>query len=150
MDSKASPEMTVPIFIASMLFRQGHVRSRVLAEGKSPPGLHPWPSPGPLSQGPVPAGTAGDGQPRRSQEGQGHWGTGEEGQWILRRASHMVGFAINFECLCGSIKFPGVVYREYESRKLVAKTGQWAALRHPHKGQGTTVKRGHLATKLLQ
>lgn len=35
----------------------------------------------------------------------------------------MVGFAINFECLCGSIKFPMVVYREYEWRKLVEKQG---------------------------
>ena len=35
----------------------------------------------------------------------------------------MVGFATNSERLCGSIKLPMVVYREYESRKLVVKTG---------------------------
>lgn len=47
----------------------------------------------------------------------------EGGRWILQQHSHMVGFAINFECLCGSIKLPMVVYREHEMRKLVAKTG---------------------------
>lgn len=35
----------------------------------------------------------------------------------------MAGFAINFECLCGPIKFPMVVYRECELRKLVARIG---------------------------
>lgn len=57
--------------------------------------------------------------PRR---GRGTRAPGREGGGFYG-AFHMVGFAINFECLCGSIKFPWVVYREYESRKLVAKTG---------------------------
>lgn len=61
---------------------------------------------------------------------QGAWGEGGGGpvhrgerEVGFIAAFHMVGFTINFECLCGSIKFPMVVYREYESRKLVAKTG---------------------------
>lgn len=54
--------------------------------------------------------------------GRGIQALGRGGRWILQESFHMVGFAINFECLCGSIKFPMVVYREYESRKLVAKT----------------------------
>lgn len=76
-----------------------------------------------LSQGPGPAGASGNGWPPGAWEGQGRSGPGRGGRWVLRQSFHMVGFAINFECLCGSIKFPMVVYREYESRKLVAKTG---------------------------
>lgn len=77
-----------------------------------------------LSWGPGPAGAAGN----RSLKGTGGVVLGHSGHRGGREAGfmvafHMVGFTINFECLCGSIKFPMVVYREYESTKLVAKTG---------------------------
>lgn len=46
------------------------------------------------------------------REWQGHLGTGEGRREIRQRGLHMVGFAINFECFCGSITFPRVVYKE--------------------------------------
>lgn len=92
-------------------------RACVPGEGRSHP-LSPCPQP--LSQGPELAGAAGDSCPAGPGRGRD---TRALGRRILRWSFHMVGFAINFECLCGSIKFPMVVYREYERRKLVEKQG---------------------------
>ena len=94
-----------------------------LAAGRSPRGLSPCLPPCPLSQDPVPLGQQRMGGLEGPGRDRGIQALGRGGRWILQQSFHMVGFAINFECLCGSIKFPMVVYREYESRKLVAKTG---------------------------
>ena len=91
----------------------GKVTPRTLS---LPPTLSPVPGLVPLGQQRT-GGLEGPGRDRGAQA------LGRGGRRILRQSFHMVGFAINFECLCGSIKFPMVVYREYESRKLVAKTG---------------------------
>lgn len=93
---------------------------RVLAEGRSPLGLSPCHRPYPRAWGWL--GQWGTGGLEGPGRGRGTQALGREGGEFYG-SFHMVGFAINFECLCGSIKFPMVVYREYESRKLVAKTG---------------------------
>lgn len=96
----------------------------VLAEGRSPLGLSPWPPPSvPCPRAQCQLEQQEMGCLTGLRERQGHWGTGEGRREIRQRGFHMVGFAINFECFCGSIKFPRVVYKEYELRKLVAKTG---------------------------
>lgn len=121
------------------------MRSVSWQRGRSPPGLSPCLQACPRAQGWL--GQPGNGRPRRAREGQGHSGAGERGRRVLWQSFHMVGFAINFECLCGSIKFPMVVYREYESRKLVAKAGSRAAFRYSYQGQGTKAKRCQLSHK---
>lgn len=50
----------------------------------------------------------------------------------------MVGFAINFECLCGSIKFPTVVYREYE---IGGKNRVMGGFQVPTQGSGNKGKK---------
>lgn len=109
---KLQPQYLLPLCCAG----KGMCELRALAAGRSPLGHSPCQDPGPLGQ----QRTGGLEGPRRDR---GTRALGRGGRQILRQSFHMVGFAINFECLCGSIKFPVVVYREYELRKSVAKTG---------------------------
>ena len=116
---KLQPRYLLPLCCAG----KGVCVLRALAAGRSPRGLSPCLPPCPLSQDLVPVGQQRTGGLEGPGRDRGTQALGRGGRRILRQSFHMVGFAINFECLCGSIKFPVVVYREYESRKLVAKTG---------------------------
>lgn len=114
-DIKHMPSSPSPPTVPALRYSgRGCVHSMCLAGSRSALGC---------PQPPVPAGAAAIG-PHGEKLGAGRQhARGRASGAFLRQSFHMVGFAINFECLCGPIKSPVVGDREHELRKLVAKTG---------------------------